>query len=48
MALTDEQLAIQLQVLTEKTSDNASMTYTKTVRTNKGLNPENFQVITLK
>lgn len=42
MALTDEQLAIQLQVLTEKTSDNASMTYTKTVRTNKGLNPEKF------
>lgn len=42
MTLTDEQLAIQLQVLTEKTSDNVSMTYTKTVRTNKGLNPEKF------
>ena len=42
MALTDEQLAIQLQVLTEKTSDNASMTYTKTARTNKALNPDKF------
>ena len=42
MALTDEQLAIQLQVLTEKTSDNASMTYTKSVRTNKALNPDKF------
>mgnify|MGYP006873264981 CR=1 FL=1 len=42
MALTDEQLAIQLQVLTEKTSDNASMTYSKAIRTNKALNPEKF------
>ena len=42
MALTDEQLAIQLQVLTEKTSDNANMTYTKIARTNKALNPEKF------
>lgn len=42
MALTDEQVLQQLNVLTEKTSDNASMKYTKTVRTNKGLNPEKF------
>lgn len=42
MALTDEQVLQQLNVLTEKTSDNASMTYTKSIRTNKGLNPEKF------
>lgn len=42
MALTDEQVLQQLTVLTEKTSDNASMTYTKSARTNKGLNPEKF------
>lgn len=42
MALTEEQLAVQLQVLTEKTSDNASMTYSKTARTNKALNPDKF------
>lgn len=42
MALTDEQLAIQLQVLTEKTSSNASMIYTKSTRTNKALNPDKF------
>lgn len=42
MALTDEQLAIQLQVLTEKTSSNANMTYTKSTRTNKALNPDKF------
>lgn len=42
MALTDEQVLQQLNVLTEKTSDNASMTYTKSTRTNKGLNPEKF------
>lgn len=42
MALTDEQVLQQLSVLTEKTSDNASMKYTKSTRTNKGLNPEKF------
>lgn len=42
MALTDEQVLQQLTVLTEKTSDNASMKYTKAPRTNKGLNPEKF------
>ena len=42
MALTDEQLAIQLQVLTEKTSSNANMIYTKSTRTNKALNPDKF------
>ena len=42
MALTDEQVLQQLNVLTEKTSDNASMKYTKAARTNKGLNPEKF------
>ena len=42
MALTDEQVLQQLNVLTEKTSDNASMKYTKSTRTNKGLNPEKF------
>lgn len=42
MALTDEQVLQQLTVLTEKTSDNASMKYTKSTRTNKGLNPEKF------
>ena len=42
MALTDEQVLQQLNVLTEKTSDNASMKYTKASRTNKGLNPEKF------
>lgn len=42
MALTEEQLAIQLQVLTEKTSNNASMTYTSSARTNKALNPDKF------
>lgn len=42
MALTDEQLAIQLQVLTEKTSNNANMTYSTSVRTNKALNPDKF------
>ena len=42
MDLTDEQVLQQMYVLTEKTSDNASMKYTKTVRTNKGLNPEKF------
>lgn len=42
MALTDEQVLQQLTVLTEKTSDNASMKYTKSARTNKGLNPEKF------
>lgn len=42
MALTDEQVLQQLNVLAEKTSDNASMKYTKSTRTNKGLNPEKF------
>lgn len=42
MTLTDEQVLQQLSVLTEKTSDNASMKYTKSTRTNKGLNPEKF------
>lgn len=42
MALTEEQLAIQLQVLTEKTSNNASMIYTSSTRTNKALNPDKF------
>lgn len=42
MALTDEQVLQQLNVLTEKTSDNASMKYTTAARTNKGLNPEKF------
>lgn len=42
MALTEEQLAIQLQVLTEKTSNNASMIYTTSTRTNKALNPDKF------
>lgn len=42
MALTDEQVLQQLNVLTEKTSDNDSMKYTKSTRTNKGLNPEKF------
>ena len=42
MALTEEQLAIQLQVLTEKTSNNASMIYTGSPRTNKALNPDKF------
>lgn len=42
MALTDEQVLQQLNVLTEKTSDNVSMKYTKSTRTNKGLNPEKF------
>ena len=42
MALTDEQLAIQLQVLTERTSNNANMTYSTSTRNNKALNPEKF------
>jgi len=42
MALTDEQILQQINVLTQKTSDNTSMTYTTTARTNKGLNPDKF------
>lgn len=42
MALTDEQILQQVNVLTQKTSDNDQMTYTTAIRTNKGLNPDKF------
>lgn len=42
MALTDEELLVQLKVLTEKTSDNANMTYSTATRNNKSLNPDVF------
>ena len=42
MALTEEQLSLQLAILTSKTADNADMTYSGIVSRNKGLNPNYF------
>ena len=42
MALTDEQILQQINVLTKKTSENPDMTYRSNASLNKGLNPEYF------
>ena len=42
MALTEEQLSLQLAILTGKIEDNTSMTYSGIVSRNKGLNPNYF------
>ena len=42
MALTEEQILQQINVLTTKTSDNAQMTYKTNATLNKALNPEFF------
>ena len=42
MALTDEQILQQINVLTKKTSENPDMTYRTNASLNKGLNPEYF------
>ena len=42
MALTDEELKLQLDILATKTSDNANMVYKTNTTLNKGLNPDQF------
>lgn len=42
MALTEEQILQQINVLTTKTSENTSMAYKANATLNKGLNPEYF------
>jgi Tfp pilus assembly pilus retraction ATPase PilT len=42
VALTDEQILQQINVLTKKTSENPDMTYRSNASLNKGLNPEYF------
>ena len=42
MALTEEQILQQINVLTTKTSENTSMVYKTNATLNKGLNPEFF------
>lgn len=42
MAMTDEELLLQLNILTSKTSDNPNMVYKTNGTLNKGLNPEFF------
>jgi hypothetical protein len=42
MAMTDEELLLQMNILTSKTSDNPNMTYKTNAILNKGLNPEYF------
>lgn len=42
MALTDEQIQQQINVLTTKTSENTSMVYKTNATLNKGLNPAYF------
>lgn len=42
MALTEEQLALQLALLTSKTADNTDMTYSSLALKNKALNPDYF------
>mgnify|MGYP003296124153 CR=1 FL=1 len=44
MALTTEELLLQMQILTEKTdeSTNPNMIYKKSKALNKGLNPEYY------
>ena len=42
MAMTDEELKLQLDILTSKTSDNPDMVYRANGTLNKGLNPQYF------
>jgi hypothetical protein len=42
MAMSEEELKLQLDILTTKTSDNPDMVYKASAITNKGLNPEYF------
>lgn len=42
MAMTDEELLLQLNILTSKTSDNSNMVYKSNGTLNKGLNPAYF------
>lgn len=42
MALTDEELLLQMNILASKTSDNANMVYKSNAALNKALNPEFF------
>ena len=42
MAMTDEELLLQMNILTSKTSDNPNMTYKTNAILNKGLNPDYF------
>ena len=42
MALTDEELLLQMNILASKTSDNPNMPYKTNATLNKGLNPEHF------
>lgn len=42
MAMTEEELLLQMNILASKTSDNPNMTYKANKTLNKGLNPEYF------
>ena len=42
MAMSDEQLLLQMEILASKTSDNANMPFKGNATLNKGLNPEYF------
>jgi hypothetical protein len=42
MAMTEEELLLQMNILASKTSDNPNMTYKANKTLNKGLNPEFF------
>lgn len=42
MAMTDEELLLQLNILASKTSDNSNMVFKANATLNKGLNPEYF------
>ena len=42
MAMSEDQLKLQLDILTSKTEDNPDMTYRANAVLNKGLNPEYF------
>ena len=42
MALTEEELLLQVNILATKTSDNANMAYKSNATLNKGLNPDFF------
>ena len=42
MAMTEEELKMQLDILTTKTEDNPDMVYKANAMLNQGLNPEYF------
>ena len=42
MAMTDEELKLQMNILASKISDNPNMTYKTNTVLNKGLNPDYF------